>query len=177
MARLTKARRIGALLVALGVGASLAGCTGEPGAAAVVEGRRVIPASDVRDVLTELGPYFQGATTPNVISALAQEPTVVALASRSGVGVSDADASALLDQAVAATKTAAPATFSDASMAIARYSAAYTNLESLNDPAVNAELQGRLAELRVTVNPRYGSAGEGSNVVAPTPFPWLVASK
>ena len=173
---MTKARRIGALLLALTAGATLAGCAGQPGAAAVVDGQ-AIPASDVREVMTELGAYFQGATVPNVITVLAQEPTVVDVASEHGVGVSDADAAKLLDQAVAASGAQETPTFSDASMAIARYSVALTNIQGLGDDAVTSELSDRLAKVHVEVNPRYGSNGEGSNVAAPKPFPWIVASK
>ncbi|HWJ85664.1 MAG TPA: hypothetical protein VNR62_09550 [Cellulomonas sp.] len=173
---MTKARRIGALLLALGVGATLAGCSGQPGAAAVVDGR-AIPASDVREVMTELGAYFQGATTPNVITVLAQEPTVVDVAAEHGVGVSEQDAAKLLDQAVAASGSKETPTFSDASMAVARYSVAYTNITGLADDAVTSELADRLAKLDVTVNPRFGSNGEGSAVADPKPFPWLVVEK
>ena len=53
-----KRGRSAALLVALTT-VGLAGCAGQPGAAAVVDGSAV-PTSDVEAALTELMPWFQG---------------------------------------------------------------------------------------------------------------------
>ena len=88
--------RAAGVLVALVTTAGLAGCAGQPGAAAVVDGTP-IPTADVQAALTELSPYYQGATTTNLLAVLVQEPTVVELAEEKGVGVSDEDAQALLD--------------------------------------------------------------------------------
>lgn len=175
MTMTTKARRLTVLLAAGGLAAALTGCSSQqPGAAAIVDGR-TISSSEVRDVLTELTPYFQGATTPNVLSVLIQEPVVVQVAADQGVGVSDEDAQALLDQSVESSGGKAGTHFSDASLDVARYSVAYQNLQTKGDAAL-AEVQKRLEEQKVTVNPRFGHLDESDVQVSdPVPWPWLHA--
>ncbi|MEZ0447920.1 hypothetical protein [Cellulomonas sp. ICMP 17802] len=164
-------------LVALATTAVLAGCTGQPGAAAVVDGT-AIPTADVRAALEELAPYFQGVTTTNVLAVLVQEPTVVELADEKGVGVSDQDAKALLDSVVQQKVKGSTATFTAPSLAVAKYSIAYTNLQGLSDAtAVGKEIDKRLRALDVDVNPRFGSLEDGNQVADPTPAPWLVKAK
>jgi len=169
------ARAAGAL-VALATTAGLAGCAGQPGAAAVVDGT-AIPTSDVSAALAELEPWFQGVTTTNVLAVLVQEPTVVALAAEKGVGVSDEDAEALLDEVVQQKVQGATATFTDPSLAVARYSIAYTNLQGLpEDAGIGEEIDARLRDLDVELNPRFASLADGNQVAAPVPVPWLVTS-
>ncbi|WP_315095878.1 hypothetical protein [uncultured Cellulomonas sp.] len=167
--------RAAGVLVALTTTAGLAGCAGQAGAAAVVDGT-AISTADVRDALDELEPWFQGVTTTNVLAVLVQEPTVVELAEEKGVGVSDEEARALLAQVVQQKVAGATATFTEPSMAVARYSIAFTNLQGLPDAeAVGAEIDARLRELDVEVNPRFGSLEDGNQVAAPLPVPWVVA--
>jgi hypothetical protein len=162
------------VLVALTAVVGLAGCAGQPGAAAVVDGT-VISASDVEAALTELSPYYQGATTTNLLAVLVQEPTVVELAEEKGVGVSDDDAQALLDRVVDQKVEGATATFTEPSMAVARYSIAYSNLEGLPDASdMGEEIDSRLRELDIEVNPRFASLQDGFHIAAPAPLPWIV---
>jgi len=165
---------VAAALAVVAAGA-LAGCSGQPGAAAIVDGK-AISASDVRVAMDELGPWFQGVTATSVLTVLVQEPTLVAVAAEHGVGVSDAQATDLLDQSVSQQGTTEAPSFSDPSLAVARYSLAYNNLQGLPDAqAVGQELGERLAALDVEVNPRYGTAGDGGQVTAVEPRPWIVA--
>jgi hypothetical protein len=169
--------RAAGVLVALTTTAGLAGCAGQPGAAAVVDGT-AIPTSDVSAALDELEPWFQGVTTTNVLAVLVQEPTIVELAAEKGVGVSDEDAEALLDQVVQQKVQGATATFTDPSLAVARYSIAYTNLQGLPESdGIGEEIDARLRALDVEVNPRFGSLEDGNQVAAPVAAPWLVASQ
>ncbi|WP_421732531.1 hypothetical protein [Cellulomonas sp.] len=169
--------RAAGVLVALTTTAGLAGCAGQPGAAAVVDGT-AIPTADVRAALDELEPWFEGVTTTNVLAVLVQEPTVVELAAEKGVGVSDEDAEELLDQVVQQKVQGATATFTDPSLAVARYSIAYTNLQGLPEAeAIGEEIDARLRELDVEVNPRFGSLEDGNQVAAPVAVPWLVAPR
>lgn len=168
--------RAAGVLVALATTAGLAGCAGQPGAAAVVDGT-AIPTADVSAALEELAPWFQGVTTTNVLAVLVQEPTVVELAAEKGVGVSDEDAEALLAQVVQQKVQGATATFTDPSLAVARYSIAYTNLQGLpEDEGIGDEIDARLRELDVEVNPRFASLADGNQVAEPVPAPWLVTS-
>ncbi|WP_157453918.1 hypothetical protein [Cellulomonas sp. Root485] len=166
--------RAAGVLVALVTTAGLAGCAGQPGAAAVVDGT-AIPTADVQAALTELLPYYQGATTTNLLAVLVQEPTVVELAEEKGVGVSDEDAQALLDQVVEQKTPDSTATFTEPSLAVARYSIAYSNLEGLPDAAaMGEEIDTRLRELDIEVNPRFASLEDGFHIAAPAPLPWMV---
>ena len=163
------------VLVALATTVTLAGCTGQPGAAAVVDGTP-IPTADVHAALTELAPYFQGVTTTNVLAVLVQEPTVVELAEEKGVGVSDEDAQALLDSVVQQKVKGATADFTAPSLAVAKYSIAYTNLQGLpEDEGIGEEIDARLRELDVEVNPRFASLEDGNQIADPVPLPWLVS--
>jgi len=165
------------VLVALATTVTLAGCAGQPGAAAVVDGT-AIPTSDVQAALTELAPYFQGVTTTNVLAVLVQAPTVVELAEEKGVGVSDEDAQALLDSVVQQKVKGATADFTAPSLAVAKYSIAYTNLQGLPDASdVGKEIDTRLRKLDVDVNPRFGSLTDGNQVADPTTAPWMVKAK
>jgi len=155
----------------------LAGCAGQPGAAAVVDGT-AISTADVAAALDELEPYFQGVTTTNVLAVLVQEPTVVGLAGEKGVGVSDEQAQELLDQVVQQKVAGASETFTEPSLAVARYSIAFTNLQDLPDSEeVGQEIDKRLRDLDIEVNPRFGSLADGNQVAAPTPPVWLVGSQ
>ncbi|GEL98112.1 hypothetical protein [Cellulomonas terrae] len=154
----------------------LAGCAGQPGAAAVVDGT-AIPTSDVEAALSELLPWFQGVTTTNVLSVLVQEPTVVELAEEKGVGVSDEDARTLLDEVVKQKSPDATATFTEPALAVARYSIAYSNLEDLANPSeIGEEIDTRLRALDIEVNPRFASLEDDFQIGAPVAPPWLVGS-
>lgn len=167
-------RRFG-VLVAGGVAATvLAGCAGQPGAAAVVDGT-TIPTSDVRAATEELGPYLQDVSPANVLTVLVHEPTIVDVAAEHGVGVSDAEAQELLESVASQSDPDADVTFSPASLAVARYSLAYSRLQEREDAQeVLGEALERVAALDVEVNPRFGSTDDGNTVVAPTARPWIV---
>ncbi|WP_186813342.1 hypothetical protein [Cellulomonas xylanilytica] len=161
-------------MVALTATVGLVGCSGQPGAAAVVDGT-AIPTSDLEAALTELSPWLPDITTTNLLALLVQEPTVVELAEEKGVGVSDEDAQALLDSVVEQRVEGATATFTEPSLAVARYSIAYSNLEALPEADdVGQEIDGRLRELDITVNPRFASLQEGFQIGAPVRPSWLV---
>ncbi|WP_426594507.1 hypothetical protein ACPPVS_03050 [Cellulomonas sp. McL0617] len=168
-----KRSMVGAL-VALATAAVLSACAGQPGAAAVVNGT-AIPASDLQSALDELGPYVQGASPSAVLSVLVVEPTVTQMAAEAGVAASDADAKAFLDSVVKQTTPDANPTFGPASMAIARYFVAFTNLSNKSSQeAVTAEITKRTAKLDVTVNPRYGTLGKNNTITAATPPTWMI---
>jgi len=117
-------------------------------------------------------------TTTNVLAVLVQEPTVVELAEEKGVGVSDEDAQALLDSVVQQKVKGATADFTAPSLAVAKYSIAYTNLQGLPDASdVGKEIDTRLRKLDVDVNPRFGSLTDGNQVADPTTAPWMVKAK
>jgi hypothetical protein len=170
--------RVVGVLVGVAAVAVLAGCSGgEPGAAAVVDGT-AIPTADVRTAKDELGPYLQAVTSLNVLNVLVQAPTVVALADKEGVGVSDQDAQALLASIATQNGAKGTPTFSEPSLTVAKYSIAYNNLQGLpNAKDVASKLSEEIAALDVTVNPRFGDVGDDNAIAAPTTQPWIVTPK
>ena len=99
------------------------------------------------------------------------------MAEETGVGVSDEDAQALLDQVVQQKVAGASATFTEPSMAVARYSIAITNLQGLPKSAgIADEIDTRLRKLDVEVNPRFASLEDGNQIAEPVPVPWIVGS-
>ncbi|GEA82347.1 hypothetical protein CUD01_27910 [Cellulomonas uda] len=174
--RMTRARAVllagGAVLAA----ATLGACSGTPGAAAVVDGH-VITAQEVRsatDQLTELGQQFD---VPTVLSILIQEPTMTRFAADEGVAVSDEDAAGLLDQ-VSQSVGIDVGEYSDATLAIARYSLASGNLQDAGDlEALGQQVAERLDALDVEVNPRFGTLGESAAVEGASARPWIVTPR
>ncbi|WP_454051193.1 hypothetical protein [Cellulomonas sp. Marseille-Q8402] len=169
-------RRVVPVVGALVVVSALAACSGgRPGAAAVVDGR-TIPTSDVETATSELADVLQGVTQATVLGVLVQEPTIAAHAPEAGVGVSDQQARDALDQQAEASGGAAGQEFSEPSVAVMRYVLQIDALQQAGDAQqVVADLQEDLADLDVTVNPRFGTAGE-NGTVGETTYPWLVAA-
>jgi len=164
--------------VAAALAGGLASCSdGEPGAAAVVDGT-AIPTSDVRTAKKELDPYLQAVTSLNVLTVLVQAPTVVGIADKEGVGVSDEDARELLDSIAEQSGTKNRPTFSEPSLTVAKYSIAYNNLQALpNAKDVATRIDEDLRTLDITVNPRFGELADGNQISAPSRQPWIVEPK
>jgi len=173
-------RRASALLV-LGalVAGGVSGCAGQPGAAAVVDGRE-ISVAELQTATSELTPYLQSATQSSVLMVLVAVPVFDKAASAAGVGVSDDDAKALLDNAAktAADSGKAPAPtagFSDAAVQVAKFTLLQQNIQKLPNAAdVSAQITDDLVALNPEINPRYGTADFTTGNVTPATYPWLV---
>lgn len=154
---------------------TLAGCAGEPGAAAVVDGR-VIAVEEVHTAVAQLSPFFEGATSQNVLAVLVQEPTIRAFAQEHGVAVSDQAARAQLTDAAAQLEEPTTDEFSEPAVAVSRYLLVWEQLTALPDAqTLIPDLQLELGELDVEVSPRFGAVDEGNELVA-VDRPWLVTS-
>lgn len=166
--------RTGAVL-GLVAAAALTGCAGQPGAAAVVDGR-VIAVEDVHTAVAQLSPFFEGATSENVLAVLVQEPTIRAFAQEQGVAVSDQAARAQLTDAAAQLETPTTDEFGEPALAVSRYLLVWEQLTALPDAqTLIPDLQLELGELDVEVSPRFGAVDEGNELVA-VDRPWLVTS-
>lgn len=164
-----------AVVAALAATGLLTGCTGEPGAAAVVDGR-TIPVADVHAAVEQLAPLFQGASPENVLAVLVQEPTIRAFAREQGVAVSDQAAREQLADAAAQLETEPAQEYGEPALAVSRYLLVWEELTGLPDAqTVLPELQAQLGELDVEVSPRFGAVDEGNEIVA-VERPWLVPS-
>jgi hypothetical protein len=166
-------------LVVVGVllaGGALSACSGQPGAAAVVDGT-AISVADVQTATSELTPLYQGVTPTAVLQVLIDEKTVSAFASAQGVGVSPAQAADELAAIAAQASLTGKRTYSAGTLAVERYLLATKALQGLASSAtVLPELQQEIAAEKVQVSTRFGVLGEGNTITEAT-HPWIVAQK
>ncbi len=165
-----RARVAAAVVVAA---AGLAGCSAQSGAAAVVDGDRTVSVADVHAATEELTPYLQDASPASVLLLLVAEPVFERVAAANGIGVSDQEARAVLDQLAAPQEPAEgedgaeePATpdgatqppeFGPASLSVARLTLLQRRLgEHPDGQALLEQVTTDLSALDVDVNPRYG---------------------
>lgn len=173
--RRTRGRvRVVAVLVAGGV---LAGCSGQPGAAAVVDGRTITTA-ELAMAYEQLSPLFNGAGPQDVLGVLITEPYATRLAADNGVGVNDEEALELLRSvAVQALgeEEAADLEFGPGALAVGRYSLATSAMQDLPDAQeVVATYQERVLGADIEVNPRFGEFTDELAVTPPAPPSWVV---
>ncbi|MBF0688965.1 MAG: hypothetical protein IR158_14515 [Cellulomonas sp.] len=174
--RRTRGRgRVVAAVVA--AGGLLAGCSGQPGAAAVVDGRTITTA-ELAATQEELAPIFAGARAQDVLGVLITEPFALEVAADEGVGVNDEEARELLRtvsvQALGEEEGSARE-FGPGSLAVARYSLATAALQDLPGAQAAADrYQERVAAADIEVNPRFGEFTEGLVVAPPTTPSWVV---
>ncbi|MCC2307113.1 hypothetical protein [Cellulomonas chengniuliangii] len=175
ISRSARPRRAAVAASALAVASLLGACSGQPGAAAVVDGEE-ISAAELQDAVAEVGPFLQGATPITVLTVLVQTPAVDRVAAENGVAASDADADALLSD-IAAQAGMTDLSFGDGARAVARYSLEINALQSLpNAGDVLAQLTEEVASSDVEVSPRYADVTADNQLVAPA-RDWLVLSQ
>lgn len=181
--RSSRGRRRAAALLALGALAVgvLTGCSGRPGAAAVVDGQQ-ISVADLQTATSELAPYLQNVSQSSVLMVLIAAPSFDRAASKAGVGVSRQQAEDLLDKAAQSAVAAGKAPvrtagFSDAAVEVARFTLLQQNIQALpNGAAVVAGITKELIALHADVNPRYGVVDFTAGTITPPSYPWLVAT-
>ncbi|MCC2322713.1 SurA N-terminal domain-containing protein [Cellulomonas xiejunii] len=174
--RRTRGRgRVVAAVVA--AGGLLVGCSGQPGAAAVVDGRTITTA-ELATAQEELAPIFAGARTQDVLGVMITEPIALEVAADEGVGVNDEQARELLRtvavQALGEEEGSARE-FGPGALAVARYSLAIAALQDLPTAQAAAdEYQERVAAADIEVNPRFGEFTDDLLVAPPTTPSWVV---
>lgn len=174
-------RRSAPVLLAIGalVVGGLSGCSGQPGAAAVVDGRE-ISVAELQSATADLSPYLQNVTQSSVLMVLVVAPTFDKAAVQAGVGVSRQQAVDLIEKSAksAADSGAAPARatpFSEPAIDVIRFTIVQTNLKALPDgAAVSAAVAKQLGKLHAEVNPRYGNVDFTTGSITPLAYPWLV---
>lgn len=172
--RSVRPRRAVAAAAGLAVAGLLAACSGQPGAAAIVDGEE-ISAAELQDAVAEIGPFLQGSSPLTVLNVLVQTPAVDRVAAENGVAVSDEDADALLAQ-LAEQSGATDATFGKGSRAVARFSLEITALQTLpNAEEAFTQLTEEVADADIEVSPRYAEIVGDNEIVAPV-RDWLVAA-
>ena len=163
--------------VAVVAGGLLAGCAGQPGTAAVVDGRAITTA-ELATAYEQLEPIFNGAGAQDVLGVLITEPFAAQVAAEKGVGVNDDEALELLRsvavQSLGEEKGKA-LEFGPGAIAVGRYSLAASALQGLEDAQAAAEdYQGRVAAADIEVNPRFGEFTDDLVVAPPAAPSWVV---
>lgn len=171
-------RRVVAVIGAVALAGTLAACSeGQPGAAAVVDGR-VISASDVDTATRELSGLLQGVSPSAILTVLIFEPIIGEHVAEAGMGVTDQQAEDFLAQQAAAQDVTLDGDLSAPSVAVGRYLMEITALQQSDDggAAVQAAVSEDYAAADVTVNPRFGTLDE-SGTIGATVYPWLVQAQ
>ena len=160
-----------ALAVVLGA-AVLAGCAGQPGAAAIVDGR-VISQDELAQAREDLASLFPEADAAGVLSYLIVGPFFLDEASERGVGVSRDDARALLKQELEASGADTTAEFGDDALDVIRFTMAVQSLGALPEgEEALGEAEEALMGADIEVNPRYGTFDPQTGIQRPS-YPWL----
>ncbi|MBK5249612.1 MAG: hypothetical protein JJE50_09295 [Actinomycetales bacterium] len=157
-------------------GLALAGCAGQPGAAAVVDGR---PISEgyLAEAGAEFAPYSGSPLSPaDMLTALIQAPVVVQVGSEHGVGVSTQEAVDRLDSVSETSQIATDGEYADGTVQLVQMILTYDALQNSPDSqAISEEVTARIADTDVEINPRYGQWDPKGTIVPVTPE-WLIDS-
>lgn len=166
-----RARLLGAVAAVAVLGT--AGCAAQPGAAAVIDGRR-IEMSAVQQASLELGSVLQNSTPTVVLTQLLIGPAVEQVAADAGVAVLPEEAretAATVAQSVGADPVPE---FSETSVEVIRTLLALQNLQDAAE--ADAYIEAVLADVAasdIQVTPRLGSWSSSPTGIVPETYPWL----
>lgn len=167
-------RRAAAAAVVLAMAAVTAGCSSDPGTAAVVDGHEISTA-ELDRVADELGPYLKDASPRAILTAILQSEAWLAVARSHDIEVTDDQGREFLDK-LSEGSGADPVEWSHESLVIARVQVASTDLTSATDD-LQGEFTAAVADLDVTVNPRYGQYDAETGAVGAADLPWIVSDE
>ena len=168
-----RARRTAVVITAGAAVAALAGCSGEPGTVAEVEGVAITEAALDR-VTDELGPFLADPSRGGVLTALVQSEAGGVLAERNDIEVSDDEAAGFLDD-LATRSGVEPSSWGDGSLTIARMQLVGEAVaQEAGTEAALAQLTEIFAGLDITVSPRYGEYDPTTGEVVALHPAWIV---
>ncbi|MFS0706094.1 hypothetical protein AB6N23_16415 [Cellulomonas sp. 179-A 9B4 NHS] len=171
-----RSRATGAAAAALLAAGLLTACAGHPGAAAVVDGEAV-STDDLTAALDDLTPVYPGVSPQGVLTILVTEPFLSQVAAARGVGVSDDQARAFLEQQAVqqlGEEEAARLDFGEQAVVVGRYSLAADAVQAAPDGQAAAEEYRQLVDdADIEVNPRFGTF-QDVGVAPPTAPEWVV---
>ncbi|WP_331238396.1 hypothetical protein [Georgenia sp. MJ170] len=157
-------------------GLTLAGCSGNPGAAAVVDGNEVTESQLAEAVADFAAITGQPVEPTAMLGTLVVGPIIFDVAQEYGVAASDEESAALLDQQIVASGTPLfEEPYSGGVLDVARI--AIVNQTLMASPAgaeAQAAIGERIATADVEVSSRYGEFDPRGTVV-PTQFDWIAA--
>ncbi|MHB1064330.1 MAG: SurA N-terminal domain-containing protein [Georgenia sp.] len=163
-------------LAALAVaGVALAGCSAQPGTAAVIDGTRItIDDVDVaqREFVEITG---QSDAQPRaVLNTLMAAQVLPDVAAGYGIAYSDEQITDIFaEQLTTAGNEVPEGGFADSTLELGRYLFVLTDVQSSPDGQAIAEAFGaRMKEAKTVVNPRYGEIDE-NGLIAPVTHDWI----
>lgn len=152
----------------------LSGCSGNPRAAATVEGRTVTTAT-LDATVADLEAFIPSVDPRTVLVALMVAPHFIDAAAEHGVGVSDQDALDLIEMNLEASGTTRDEPVGDGTVEVIRFTMAANNLGTLPDSNdVLGALDQEIRELDIDVNPRYGTFDPAAGSIVADELPWIV---
>lgn len=168
-------RRSGAVAVAL-VAGLLAGCTAQPGVAAVI-GDRKVSQSELETASGQLAPILNTVDTGTLILAIVLSPEMLDAAAEQGVAVSAEAARDQMDQ-VAEAVEAEPTDWSPLAVEIIQVVLAGQALGT-SPTGIQALQEAERAALEqdVELNPRYGTMDPETGRISPMDLPWIVPAQ
>lgn len=168
--RLSRGIAAAALLSALALG----GCGAHPGTAAIVDGEQISENELDRAVTDFAAVTGQQIDSPTMLSTLVVAPMILDVAAEYGVAASDDEASALLDRQAEASGLPVPEDgYGTGVLQIAKMTIVNQTMStSPEGGAAMEDVNARITEADVEVNPRYGEFDETGQVV-PQPLPWV----
>ncbi|WP_413451177.1 hypothetical protein AA0Y32_00045 [Georgenia phoenicis] len=168
--RLSRGIAAAALLTAL----TLGGCSANPGAAAVVDGERITETELQRAVSDFAAVTGQQVDAAAMLGTLVVAPVLIEVGSSFGIGASEDEAVALLDQqAEAAGLTAPEDGYGSGVIDVALMTLVNQRLATAPDGSRAAEeINERISQAVVEVSPRYGDFDPSGQIV-PQTLPWI----
>ncbi|MGC5628613.1 hypothetical protein ACPYO6_10260 [Georgenia sp. Z1344] len=161
-----------AIVPALALGALLAGCSANPGTAAVIDGEEM-SEREAQSVAGELvGVFGQELTTVDAVMNYAYSDAITRVAGENGLTVSD---QAVRDQLATMTEQSGYTPDGDylpQTLEIVESLMLAGQLQS--DQALSTQVTEAMSEVDIELNPRYGTV-EGGQYAQPA-HPWLQAA-
>lgn len=172
-----RSSRIAALAALAVAGVALAGCSAQPGTAAVVDGHR-ITVNDVdvahREFVAITG---QDAQPVAVLNTLVAAQLLPGIAAGYDIAYSDEQIEDAFAQQIQLTGGKEPeGGFADATIELGRYLFVLTDVQASPDgQAIAEEFGAQMADADTEVNPRYGEIDE-SGIISPVAHDWIAGS-
>lgn len=175
-----KSRLLGIAASLTAAGLALTACSGQPGAAAIVDGQS-ISENEVAQTVEVWQPLLQNQLTPAAMLApMIQAPVLLDVASEHGLGASVDDAVQYLDDRAEQAQVTPPEEYPDGALEVARMQIVVEvlNSGSVDPQQISADLTERIGELDVELSPRYGEwdpEAAGGSFITPTTPEWILA--
>lgn len=169
-------RKAAALVAALTGAAVLAGCSAAPGVAARTDDRTISQAR-LEQTQRDLSTVVADPQAGPVLLMLVVAPIYIEAAAENGVGVSEDQARAVIEQnAVQAGLDPVPE-FGEGAVEVVRFTMAAQAVQGLEDGGaeVFADIQQQVDDLDLDINPRYGELDLTQMSITRQPLPWIVS--